>query len=209
MAGVRRGVAQMTALDVLWVGLGGSLGLLMRWWVGRVVGERYRGNFPLGMLLIKISGAFPMTGTPATGRPHCSLPDRYHWRLHDLQQHADGRRQVGRNQRPCSCRVLSRTVGRGRSAGRRARGRACPRAGLRRSGVVNFVILVMVGGGLGAMLREFVMLMVSNPVDGFPLDILVANLLAAFLLGLVTALRRCQTLSDDVNMLLGAGIMGQ
>ena len=66
----------------------------------------------------------------------------------------------------------------------------------------------MVGGGLGAMLREFVMLMVPNPVNGFPLDILVANLLAAVLLGLVTALHRCQTLYDDVNMLLGAGIMG-
>lgn len=74
--------------------------------------------------------------------------------------------------------------------------------------MVNFVILVMVGGGLGAMLREFVMLMVPNPVDGFPLDILAANLLAAFLLGLVTALHRWQVLSDDVNMLLGAGIMG-
>jgi CrcB protein len=74
--------------------------------------------------------------------------------------------------------------------------------------VVNFVILVMVGGGLGAMLREFVMLMVPNPVNGSPLDILAANLLAAFLLGLVTALHRRQILSDDVNMLLGVGIMG-
>ena len=74
--------------------------------------------------------------------------------------------------------------------------------------MVNFVILVLVGGGLGAMLREFVMLMVPNPVDGFPLDILAANLLAAFLLGLVTALHRRQILSDDVNMLLGVGIMG-
>ena len=44
----------MTALDVLWVGLGGGLGSLMRWWVGRVVGERYRGDFPLGTLLINI-----------------------------------------------------------------------------------------------------------------------------------------------------------
>ena len=74
--------------------------------------------------------------------------------------------------------------------------------------MVNFVILVLVGGGLDAMLREFTMLMVPNPVDGFPLDILVANLLAAFLLGLVAALHRRQVLSDDVNMLLGAGIMG-
>ena len=74
--------------------------------------------------------------------------------------------------------------------------------------MINFVILVLVGGGLGAMLREFVMLMVPNPVDGFPLDILAANLLAAFLLGLVTALHGRQVLSDDVYMLLGAGIMG-
>jgi len=68
--------------------------------------------------------------------------------------------------------------------------------------------MVLVGGGLGAMLREFVMLMVPNPADGFPLDILVANLLAAFLLGLVTALHRRQVLSHGVYMLLGAGIMG-
>jgi fluoride exporter len=74
--------------------------------------------------------------------------------------------------------------------------------------VVNFIILVLVGGGLGAMLREFVMLMVPNLVDGFPLDILAANLLAAFLLGLVTALHCRDVLSDDVYMLLGAGIMG-
>ena len=74
--------------------------------------------------------------------------------------------------------------------------------------MLNLVILVLVGGGLGAMLREFVMLMVPNPVNGSPLDILAANLLAAFLLGLVTALHRRQILSDDVNMLLGVGIMG-
>ena len=74
--------------------------------------------------------------------------------------------------------------------------------------MINFVILVLVGGGLGAMLREFVMLMVPNPMDGFPLDILVANLVAAFLLGLVTALHGRRVLSDDVYVLLGAGIMG-
>jgi hypothetical protein len=68
------------------------------------------------------------------------------------------------------------------------------------SAVVNF-ILVMVGGGLGAILREFFMLKVPNLVDGFPLDILVANLLASFLLGLVTGLHRRQVLSDNVSML--------
>lgn len=45
--------------------------------------------------------------------------------------------------------------------------------------MVNIVILVFVGGALGAMLREFTMLMVPNLVDNFPLDILAANLVAA------------------------------
>jgi CrcB protein len=74
--------------------------------------------------------------------------------------------------------------------------------------VVNFVILVFVGGALGSILREFVMLMVPNLADSFPLDILVANLVAAFLLVLVTALHSRRVVSDDVNMLVGTGIMG-
>ena len=44
---------------VILVLVGGGLGSLLRWWVGRVVGERYRGYFPLGTFLINISGAFP------------------------------------------------------------------------------------------------------------------------------------------------------
>jgi protein CrcB len=74
--------------------------------------------------------------------------------------------------------------------------------------VVNTVILVFVGGALGAMLREFSMLMVPNLSDNFPLDILVANLVAAFLLGLVTALHRRQIVSEDAEMLVGSGIAG-
>jgi fluoride exporter len=74
--------------------------------------------------------------------------------------------------------------------------------------VVNIIILVFIGGGFGAMMREFIMQMVPNLADSFPLDILVANFAAAFLLGLVTALGRRQVLSDDVNMMVGTGIMG-
>jgi len=74
--------------------------------------------------------------------------------------------------------------------------------------VINTVILVFVGGAVGAMLREFVMLMVPTLADGLPLDILVANLVAAFLLGLVTALHRRKVLTDGVNTLLGTGVMG-
>jgi CrcB protein len=48
----------MQPLDVMWVGLGGGAGSLLRWWIGRIVGERYRGSFPLGTFLINVSGAF-------------------------------------------------------------------------------------------------------------------------------------------------------
>jgi CrcB protein len=74
--------------------------------------------------------------------------------------------------------------------------------------VTNFVLPVFVGGALGAMLREFVMLVVPDLADGFPLDILVANLVAAFVLGIVAALRGRQLVSGGVYMLVGTGIAG-
>lgn len=48
----------MTAIDVMWVGFGGGLGSLLRWWIGLRVGKIYQGNFPLATFLINISGAF-------------------------------------------------------------------------------------------------------------------------------------------------------
>ncbi|CAH1659467.1 Putative fluoride ion transporter CrcB 2 [Hyphomicrobiales bacterium] len=48
----------MTALDFAWVGLGGGLGSVLRWAIGRMVGERYHGGFPLATFLINTSGAF-------------------------------------------------------------------------------------------------------------------------------------------------------
>ena len=49
----------MTAFDALWVGVGGALGSLLRWGVGKWVGARWPGaRFPLGTFLINVSGAF-------------------------------------------------------------------------------------------------------------------------------------------------------
>ena len=48
----------MTSQDIIWVAVGGGSGSLLRWWVGRLVSERYHGHFPLGTFLINISGAF-------------------------------------------------------------------------------------------------------------------------------------------------------
>lgn len=48
----------MTAIDVMWVGLGGGIGSLLRWWIGLRVAKIYKGDLPLGTFLINISGAF-------------------------------------------------------------------------------------------------------------------------------------------------------
>ena len=74
--------------------------------------------------------------------------------------------------------------------------------------MLDYFIVVFVGGAVGSILREFTMLTVPNLADGFPMDILVANLVATFLLALVTALHRRQIVYDKANMLIGTGIMG-
>jgi CrcB protein len=74
--------------------------------------------------------------------------------------------------------------------------------------MVNSAILVFFGGALGAILRELVMLIVPNLANGFPLNILVANLVAAFLLGLIAALHRRNAASESANMFAGTGICG-
>jgi fluoride exporter len=72
----------------------------------------------------------------------------------------------------------------------------------------KIVVLVFVGGAVGAVLREFAMLMVPTPSRGFPLDILAANLLAGVLLGLVAALHSRNVASDAAYALIGTGITG-
>jgi fluoride exporter len=52
------------------------------------------------------------------------------------------------------------------------------------------------------------MLVVPNLADGFPLDILLANLLAALLLGIVAALHSRKLASNGAYMLVGTGITG-
>jgi len=79
-----------------------------------------------------------------------------------------------------------------------------------RSGVtvIKIIVAVFVGGAVGAILRELLMLSVPNLADGFPLDILAANLVASFLLGCATAVHHRKAVSDDVNLLIGTGIAG-
>ncbi len=109
----------------MWVGLGGGLGSMLRWWIGRLVGERYRGNFPLGTFLINVSGTFLIGYLAAT---------------------------------PLSA----------------------PRSSM----------------------------LVPQGSRGFPLDILVANLVAALLLGVIAALHSRTVASDAAYALIGTGITG-
>lgn len=72
----------------------------------------------------------------------------------------------------------------------------------------NLIILVFVGGAFGAMCREFIMLSVPRLADGFPMDIFIANIIAAFLLGLTTSLFKKDKINQYVHLMVGTGIMG-
>ena len=74
--------------------------------------------------------------------------------------------------------------------------------------MLNMIILIFVGGAFGAMCREFVMLSVPRLADGFPMDIFVANIIAAFLLGLATSLFKKDIINQYVHLMVGTGIMG-
>ncbi|MFG1361354.1 fluoride efflux transporter FluC [Xanthobacter pseudotagetidis] len=48
----------METIDILWIGLGGGVGSLLRWQVGRLVDRRIAAPFKAGTFLINVSGAF-------------------------------------------------------------------------------------------------------------------------------------------------------
>ncbi|WP_454915905.1 fluoride efflux transporter FluC [Xanthobacter sediminis] len=48
----------MEAIDILWVGIGGGIGSVLRWQVGRAVDRHVASTFKAGTFLINISGAF-------------------------------------------------------------------------------------------------------------------------------------------------------
>ncbi|EPL8092878.1 CrcB family protein [Morganella morganii] len=73
---------------------------------------------------------------------------------------------------------------------------------------MNMVILIFIGGAFGAICRELLMLGVPSLHDGFPLDILAANMIASFLLGITAALLQRNRINQYVNALVATGIMG-
>jgi len=70
------------------------------------------------------------------------------------------------------------------------------------------VLLVFVGGAVGAIAREFLMLFVPTLPHGFPLDIFVANVVASLLIGLSTGRYKRKVISDGWHLMVTTGIMG-
>jgi CrcB protein len=51
-------VSERIALIYLWIGLGGALGSMARYWLSGVVADRFGESFPWGTMLVNISGSF-------------------------------------------------------------------------------------------------------------------------------------------------------
>ena len=69
-------------------------------------------------------------------------------------------------------------------------------------------LLIFVGGGLGAILRELFMLMLGRYSAVFPFDIFAANILASFLLGVTFALTQSRVASKNANLFIATGLCG-
>jgi len=74
--------------------------------------------------------------------------------------------------------------------------------------VIRYAAFVFLGGAIGAVAREFFMLLVPTLSDGFPLDILAANIAASMLLGIHKALHTRKVVSEGALLFAGTGIAG-
>ena len=70
------------------------------------------------------------------------------------------------------------------------------------------VLLVFIGGTVGAIAREFLMLLVPTLSDGFPLDILVANVVASLLIGFSTGRYNRKAINAGWHLTVTTGTMG-
>lgn len=68
------------------------------------------------------------------------------------------------------------------------------------------LLLVAIGGALGASLRYLVILWV--PTDGFPWSTLSVNLIGSFILGIVVGLGANHLLDEKTTLMIATGILG-
>lgn len=73
---------------------------------------------------------------------------------------------------------------------------------------MNIMILVFIGGAIGAITRELLMVSVPAMSDHFPLDIFMANIIASLLLGIVAGLLMRNKIGQGMNAFFATGVMG-
>lgn len=69
-------------------------------------------------------------------------------------------------------------------------------------------IFVFIGGGVGAITREFLMLLIPGQRGAFPLDIFTANVVACLCLGAAFERHRRGSVSQEFMLLSGTGFAG-
>ena len=74
---------------------------------------------------------------------------------------------------------------------------------------MNQALLVILGGGCGAVLRELLMLGVDGLPGGFPMPIFIANVVACFFIGVISALTiEGGGVGRGTKLFLATGVMG-
>lgn len=68
------------------------------------------------------------------------------------------------------------------------------------------LLLVAIGGALGACLRYIVILWI--PTEGFPWSTLSVNLIGSFILGIIVGLSSNHFLGEKMTLLIATGILG-
>lgn len=72
----------------------------------------------------------------------------------------------------------------------------------------NRVILIFIGGGVGACWREIMVLGLPSLYHGIPVAIFVVNMIASLLIGVFHTLNENGPESSDVRLFLTIGVMG-
>lgn len=70
------------------------------------------------------------------------------------------------------------------------------------------IIIVGLGGALGAICRYLITLLPINPDNGFPMKTFLINVIGSFVIGLVAALAVKNSLNPKAVLFLKAGICG-
>lgn len=70
------------------------------------------------------------------------------------------------------------------------------------------VLLAILAGGLGAGVRVAITRIIPTRTTGFPLSILLVNVVGSFLMGVIIALATHAVLSEDLSFILAVGFCG-